>query len=99
MNINELNQMRDRMHKQFVNRQQADENTVVFYVGIGDGGVTKEAEKVMLALTEQVAEKSNDALVMFDTSFTGGVKVKKSGEVKTYEGAVDAAALVAEYFG
>ncbi len=81
MQISELNEIRERMHKQFINRLPADKNTVKFMVGVGANGVTKEKEAVMLALCENVAEVSDNALVMFDSSFDNGVKVLKGGEV------------------
>ena len=81
MQINELNEIKERMHKQFVNRLPADANTVKFMVGVGSNGITKEKEAIMLALAENVAEVSSNALVMFDASFDSGVKVLKGGEV------------------
>lgn len=80
MQISELNVIKEKMHKQFVNRLPADENTVKFMVGVGENGITKEKEALMLALAEKVAEVSDNALVMFDTSFETGVKVIKGGE-------------------
>lgn len=99
MQTSELNALKDKMHKEFVNRVPSDENTVKFLVGIGDNGVTKEKAALMVALAEKVAEASDNALVMFDCSFDGGVKVLKGGEQFYIEKACEKCAeeLVSKY--
>ena len=78
MEINQLNELRNKMHRQFVNRQPADGETVKFFVG----NVDKPDNKALLMkLIELVADKSNNALVLFDFGFDG-VKVVEGGKEK-----------------
>ena len=59
MEIAKLNELRNKMHKQFVNRQPADENTTYFYVGMSDG----EANKALLMkLIDLVSDRSDNAM-------------------------------------
>ena len=99
MNVNELNALRAKMHKQFINRQPANDTTAMFYVGIGENGITKDAKALLNALIETVSEKySNNALAMFDANLAKGVKVVNGKGEKYYENATtsEVAAIVDE---
>jgi|GEM_PF-6739196 len=99
MNVEKLNQLRIKMHKQFVNRQPADEKTVIFRVGAASG--IENVKQLLLALIDLVSDKSDNALVLSDVTFDGGVKVAECGEEKFFPDVTesDAAALVNQYFG
>ena len=92
MELTKLNELRNKMHKQFINRQPADGETTTFVYGVGENGINAESSQMLKTLVELVAEKSNNALVMPSTEFCGMVKVKCAACEKTFP-AADAAAL------
>lgn len=88
MNVNELNVIRNKMNKQFINRQPANDATTFFKVGIGAAGITAENKLLLNALIEAVAEKyDSNALAMFDNELNKGVKVVGAKGEKYYENA------------
>ena len=99
MEIAKLNELRNKMHKQFVNRQPVDENTVVIKVGAASG--IDESKALLMKLIDLVSDASSDALVMADVSFEKGVKVAANGAEKAYPDVTEANAesFVKEYFG
>ncbi len=99
MEVAKLNELRNTMHKQFVNRQPADENTVVFKVGAANG--IDKAKAFLMKMIDAVSDLSSDALVMADVGFEKGVKVIKCGKETAYPFVTEANAegFVKEYFG
>ena len=99
MEIAKLNELRNKMHKQFVNRQPADESTVVFRVGAAQG--IDNCKPLLMKRIDGVSDLSCDALVMADVSFDKGVKVSKCGKEKYYPDVTEATAesFAKEYFG
>lgn len=99
MEIAKLNELRNAMHKQFVNRQPADEKTVVFKVGAANG--VDASKGLLMKLIDLVSDASSDALVMADVSFEKGVKVAANGAEKAYPDVTEANAesFVKNYFG
>ena len=99
MEIAKLNELRNKMHKQFVNRQPVDENTVVIKVGAASGIDASKA--LLMKLIDLVSDASSDALVMADVSFEKGVKVTANGKETAYTDvtAENAEGFVKKYFG
>ena len=99
MELSKLNELRNKMHKQFVNRQPADDSTVVFGVAAASG--IGQAKALLLKLIDVVSDLSDDALVMTDASFEKGVKVTACGKEKYYPDVTveNAESFVKGYFG
>ena len=99
MEVAKLNELRNKMHKQFVNRQPVDDNTVVFKVGAANG--IDNAKAFLMKMIDVVSDYSSDALVMADVSFEKGVKVVVSGKETAYTDVTEANAesFVKKYFG
>ncbi len=84
MDIAKLNQLREKNHKEFVNRLPYGDSEVLFLIGVGDDGVQKKDAEIMLLFVEKIAEISNNARVMFDSNFKG-VKTVKDGVEEMHE--------------
>ena len=101
MEISKLNELRNKMHKQFVNRQPVNDETVTFTYGVGENGIDAFKAQMLKKLVELVAEKSDNALVMPSTEFEGSVKVKCAKCEKTFTAENEAAlsGIVTEVLG
>ena len=84
MQINELKALRDKIHKQFVNRRPANDKTTYFYVGAGEDGLGEKSKALILKLIDLVSDKYDNALVLADVELGKGVKVVTAEGEKIY---------------
>lgn len=81
MKIEELNQLRDQFHREFINRQPANEKTTSVIIGIGNNGISSVQSELLKALASAVADcKLDNTLVYFSTEFENAIKIVKFGK-------------------
>ena len=84
MQISELKALRDKIHKQFINRCAANDNTIFFYVGAGADSLGENSKALLMKLIDLVSDKLDNALVLADVSLEKGVRVVSGKEEKIF---------------
>ena len=84
MQIEQLNNIKNEMHKQFVNRLQENESTIKFCLGVKSSGITADKKALIISMIEYVSERFDNALVMFDSNLDDGLTVLCGGKTEYY---------------